>query len=261
MVSDLLIREQSLLENPTARVAVCLVLDTSISMGPRSVYPDWVVAQGIRADEGWVTIPDHLAHHGQPDPHWSPPIDELNMGLQEFYRALDEDEIARWSAEIAIITFGGQARLVSDFAPLEHQQAPTLTVEGETPMGAAIEMALDALENRKREYSNAGVDYYQPWLVLMTDGAPTDTITQAARRSSQMVNAGKLVVFPIGIGQDADMNTLGHFSPKRPPLRLKGLRFREFFLWLSQSVSRTSQSIPGETVKLDTDGIAGWGEL
>ena len=57
------------------------------------------------------------------------------------------------------------------------------------------------------------------------------------------------------------MGVLAQFSPKRPPLKLQGLKFREFFAWLSKSVSKTSQSTPGESVKLDVDGIKGWGEL
>ena len=57
------------------------------------------------------------------------------------------------------------------------------------------------------------------------------------------------------------MNTLARFSPLRAPLKLKGLRFKEFFAWLSQSVSRVSQSALGESVMLDTAGIQGWGEL
>lgn len=57
------------------------------------------------------------------------------------------------------------------------------------------------------------------------------------------------------------MDTLARFSPQRTPLRLKERRFKEFFQWLSQSVSRTSMSMPGEKIKLDTEGIRGWGEL
>ena len=76
-----------------------------------------------------------------------------------------------------------------------------------------------------------------------------------------MVNQKKLTVFPIGIGEESDMNTLARFSPKRSPLKLKGLKFKEFFDWLSKSVSKTSQSTPCEAVKLDTDGMKGWTEL
>ena len=76
-----------------------------------------------------------------------------------------------------------------------------------------------------------------------------------------MANNRKLSIFPIGIGEDANMDVLARFSPKRGPLKLQGLKFRQFFEWLSQSVSRTSQSIPGESVPLDVDGIKGWAEL
>ena len=51
------------------------------------------------------------------------------------------------------------------------------------------------------------------------------------------------------------------FSPNRPPLKLKGLNFQEFFEWLSQSVSRVSQSTPGDKVELDIEGIKGWAQL
>jgi uncharacterized protein YegL len=76
-----------------------------------------------------------------------------------------------------------------------------------------------------------------------------------------MVTAKKLTVFPIGIGADADMTALARFSPNRRPLRLKGLNFKEFFEWLSRSVSRVSRSTPGDAVKLDPTGLDGWAEL
>lgn len=220
-----LFRMEDLVNNPTARVPVCLCLDVSGSMVGEK-------------------------------------INELNQGIKLFYEAIKNDEIALLSAEISIVTFGTKASCIRDFTSLELEpNSPNLMAWGPTPMGEAVNLAIDLLEKRKNEYKENGVDYYQPWLVLMTDGDPTDDIFSAASKVVNLVNNRKLTVFPIGIGQDANMGVLAKFSPNRAPLRLQGLKFKEFFSWLSQSVSRVSQSTPGETVKLDVEGIKGWGEL
>lgn len=228
MDNNLLVRQEDLVNNPTARVPICLCLDTSGSM------------------------------YGQP-------IQELNEGVRLFYKTIREDETALYSAEISIVTFGENAQCMADFASLQLQpNAPILSANGMTPMGEAVNMGLDLLERRKQEYKDRGVDYYQPWLVLMTDGVPNGNpgeLSRAISRTVDLVNQRKLTVFPIGIGTEADMDVLAKFSPKRSPLKLQGLKFREFFQWLSSSVSKTSQSTPGENVKLDADGIKGWGDL
>lgn len=228
-MSNELLRLEDLVNNPTARVPVCLCLDVSGSMD-------------------------------------GAPIQELNDGVRLFYDAIREDETALYAAEICIVTFGHHGvECIADFASLVLQPvAPKLTADGLTPMGEAVNLGLDLLEKRKNEYKNKGVDYYQPWLVLMTDGAPNgdpNELSRAISRTVEMADCKKLSIFPIGIGVDADMDVLAQFSPKRGPLKLQGLNFRQFFEWLSQSVSRTSQSIPGESVPLDVDGIKGWAEL
>jgi uncharacterized protein YegL len=223
-MDDLQIRQEDLVQNPTPRVPICLCLDTSYSM----------VGDKIR---------------------------ELNEGVRLFFDAIQSDEVAKYAAEICVVAFGDVVRKKVDFASIERQNVPELVAEGGTPMGEGIDLALSLLEQRKGEYSSAGVDYFQPWLVLMTDGEPTDYIDSAAQRVSQLVSNRKLTVFPIGIGDDADLGVLAKFSPSRPPLRLRGLNFKEFFEWLSQSVSRVSQSTPGEKVELDMAAIKGWAEL
>lgn len=130
-------------------------------------------------------------------------------------------------------------------------------------MGEAVNLSLDMLEERKKEYRQNGVDYYQPWLVLMSDGAPNgdpNELDRAIKRVNDLVASKKLVVFAIGVGEYADMDVLAKFSPNRRPLRLQGLKFREFFVWLSQSVVAVSQSTPGESVKLPTN-LDDWAEL
>ena len=226
--NNLLLRLEDLVNNPTARVPVCLCLDTSGSMD-------------------------------------GAPIRELNEGVKLFYDEVRNDENARYAAEISIVTFGGIAKCIEDFANIDRQlNIPILNADGMTPMGEGVNLALDLLEKRKQEYKDAGVDYYQPWLVLMTDGEPngdSSELSRAINRTVELVRNKKLTVFPIGIGDSADMNILKQFSPNRQPLRLQGLKFKEFFGWLSKSMSKTSQSTPGETIPLDVDGIKGWGEL
>lgn len=229
MGNNMLLRMEDLVNNPTPRVPVCLCLDVSGSMG------------GER-------------------------IDELNRGVKLFYDAIKDDEVALYSAEVSVVTFGGSdASCIVDFASLELQpNPPLLSASGMTPMGEAVNLALDLLDKRKEEYKDKGVDYYQPWLVLMTDGEPngdSGILQIAIDRTCNLVNSKKLTIFPIGIGSKAGMTTLAKFSPIRSPLKLQGLKFKEFFEWLSKSVSKTSQSMPGENVKLDVEGIKGWGEL
>lgn len=217
-----------LVENPTPRVPVSLCIDTSGSM----------LGDKIR---------------------------ELIEGVNLFYDAIDEDDDAHDAAEVSIVEFNSAATLIQDYASIERlERIETIDPSGLTFLGEGVNLALDTLEKRKSVYSGSGVLYYQPWLVLMTDGQPNGDpaeLERAVQRVTELVAAKKLTVFPIGIGGDADMGVLAHFSPSRPPLRLQGLKFKEFFEWLSKSVSRVSRSTPGDTVKPDLEGLAGWAEL
>lgn len=254
MDKNMFLRVQDLVENPTPRVPICLCLDTSYSMG--AVEGDCVPTGETVFEDGreWTIVTGGVSR-----------IDELKKGVELFYNAIRDDEMAVYSAEICIVTFDDVARCIVDFANIERQgEIPELVVHGDTAMGEGVNLALDLLERRKQEYKDKGVDYYQPWLVLMTDGAPNGSKTEYARavkRTTEMINSKKLTVFPIAIGDESDLTALNDFSPKRPALKLQGLKFGEFFSWLSKSVSKTSQSTPGETVKLDVEGIKGWAEL
>lgn len=242
---DNLIRLQDLVDNPTARVPICLCLDTSGSMSQIVRYEN---SQGIRA------------------------IDDLNNGLRQFYEELGSDEVAQYSAEICVVTFGDMApKLIMDFANLERQtDMPPLRANGMTPMGEAVNLALDCLEERKKEYQDKGVDYYQPWLVIMTDGENNgdyNEFERAVSRTVSLVNSRKLTIFPVIISSDDTsaeqeaFETLKRFSPNRVPLKMGKTKFKQFFEWLSQSVSRTSVSVPGESVPLDVEGLKGWAKL
>ncbi len=241
MAKDLILRRQDLITNPTPRVPICLVLDCSPSMSGE-------VSKGSAVQ--------------QTEPR---PIDELNAGLKVFFTAVKEDEVAKYSAEISIVAFSGVAEEILDFDSITNVAIPTVDLEirhGGTSIGKAVDLALNLLDRRKNDYKDSGVDYFQPWLVIITDGRPTDfSHLEVAPRVADLVRSKKLTIFPIGVGKGSDLLALEMFSPSRKPLRLKELRFKEFFEWLSQSVTVVSQSMPGEAIKLPLDKISDWGTL
>src|SRR6185436_2078494 len=152
------------------------------------------------------------------------PIEELNAGLKLLRDELLEDELAAKRAEVAIVAFG-PVRVENDFTTPEFFEAPELEAEGETPLGAAVERALELIDERKNTYRENGINYYRPWIFLITDGAPTDQWEKAAKKIQAGEKDGKFAFFPVGV-QKANMEVLGKLSTRKP-LKLDGLRFRD----------------------------------
>jgi len=193
-------------DNPDPRVACALLLDTSYSMeGPR--------------------------------------ITRLNSGYKAFCESLAEDPLARKRTEVTVVTFGGSVDVVVPFKEGRDLTPVTFSAGGATPMGEALNVGLDQLIARKTEYKAAGLEYFRPWLFVITDGVPTDMdcFACAVKRIREAEAAKTVTVFAVGAG-DADLATLSKLSAVREPLALDGLKFDELFLWLSSSMSVVSQS-------------------
>lgn len=186
------------------------------------------------------------------------PINNLNTGLAAFREEVYKDEIAALRVEVALVTFG-PVRLAQDFVTIDNFVPPQLKADGVTPIGEAIEYALDLLEDRKEIYKNNGVQYYRPWVFLITDGAPTDSWYNAAQRVRQAEAQRRMLFFAVGV-QGADMNTLRQIAPpERPPVLLNGLDFKSMFQWLSTSMKRVSSSqVGGTMIALPS---VGWGQI
>ena len=83
-----------------------------------------------------------------------------------------KDEQASLSVEVATVKFGGSPQLAQDFTTIQNFTPSGLDAGGWTPMGEAIQCALDLLEDRKNTYKESGIQYYRPWVFLIRDGAP-----------------------------------------------------------------------------------------
>lgn len=188
------------------------------------------------------------------------PIEALNDGLQTFRDDLSRDELAKKRVEVAIISFDNQIKVVQDFVTADQFESPLLTAQGQTNMGSAINYALDMIAARKSEYRNNGITYYRPWVFMITDGEPqgesNEIVEQAAQRIHEEEVNKRVAFFAVGV-EGANMQRLTQIV-ERTPVKLRGLDFREMFIWLSASMQRVSHSKIDEQVALPPPG---WGTV
>ncbi len=240
-------------DNPEPRCACVLLLDTSKSM---SIPAAPAEALGEKMD-----IVDGVQTYAMSGTHeLLIPMKELSEGIETFKNTLESDSLASTRVETAIVTFDSDVRVLQDFATVDSLTTPDLHARGETSTASAVNRALDMIEDRKRKYREAGVSYYRPWIVMITDGASTDSerqMLEVSERVHRAEESNQLAFFSVGV-EGADMNELNRIGP-RGAVPLNGLAFREFFLWLSSSMTRVSASKVDDEITLPD--ISGWAKL
>ncbi len=186
-------------------------------------------------------------------------IKELNEGIKVFKDELHADAMASKRVEVAIVGFG-PVSVVNDFQTIDAFEPPVLVAQGDTPMGAAIETALGLLDQRKQIYRTNGISYYRPWIFLITDGGPTDSWQIAAERVKAGEESNHFAFFAVAV-EGANLEVLAKLSV-REPLKLKELRFRDLFVWLSNSLGAVSRSQMGDNVGLNNPVTpTGWASV
>ena len=192
-------------------------------------------------------------------------IAQLNEGLRIFKDEVCQDDRACKRVDLAVITFGGSVDIIHDFSSIEAFEPPVLTTKGQTPMGAAILKAIEIVEKRKAYYKGNGMDYFRPWIFMITDGEPTD-ISPERPEWKEVVKAvadgegkRKFLFFTIGV-EPANMEILKKLAPSnRPPQRLAHGRFKELFSWVSKSQQAIANSQMGQMVALPA--VDSWAEI
>jgi uncharacterized protein YegL/DNA-binding transcriptional regulator YhcF (GntR family) len=185
------------------------------------------------------------------------PIDLLNSALPEFRQAIADDGTARDSIEMAVITFGGTPNVIQDWTDVEHWAVSTLTADGNTPLGPAMQMAADMIESRRALYRQNDISSYVPWMFILTDGAPDQgpELVAAISRVEQMqqVTAGskspKLIAYACSTDtREEAMSRLRAVTPRT--YKLEGMAYREVFLWLTASLKTVTRTSPGTPIML-----------
>lgn len=191
------------------------------------------------------------------------PIEELNKGLNYFLRQICENDDARYSVEICVLKYSDDVKVVSNFKLVNEETIINLEANGSSVLGTAVNTAIELIDNRKLIYKKNGTPYYKPWLVLLSDSKSSnesnDILTSVISKCNKLENNNKIIVFPIGIGENADYSILNKFSSRHRALRINNLKFNDFFKWLSRELSVISSSQTGDTINTPT--ISTWGNI
>jgi uncharacterized protein YegL len=197
-------------------------------------------------------------------------IGRLTEGINEFYSEIKSDQATRYSAEIAIVSFDSEAHKVQDFKLIDSiNGTPSFSTGKKGDIGLGVSAALQLLQERKNKYKENGVEYYQPWLIIISDGHSTGengAIVQQNLESShktalELEANKKLTIIPVYCGFSKDgkddekaIRELGGYSKNNPVQSINKITFSHFFKWLGKSVS----AIPSGEAQ---DGTADLNEL
>jgi uncharacterized protein YegL len=205
-------------DNPEARCSIVLILDVSGSMGGRK-------------------------------------IDTVNQALGKFRGIIQEDSVTALRADVAVIEFDHEARVVQDFTNGTDFEPPVLSVKGGTKYAGAVNLALDLIEGRKQSYREGGVAYYRSLAYFLTDGAPEHEndadLAQAASRVAAAEENRGVAFFSFCIGREVTQELAKLAPPNRPAVELKNMEQLEGSIeWLSNSMAAISRSQPNDTIDL-----------
>lgn len=169
-------------------------------------------------------------------------IDTLNAAVNEMITSFKSGAQNEVAIQIAIITFsGGGANYAVPLSSVNDITDVTLRANGATPMGAALRMAKDLIEDKEIISSKS----YRPAVVLVSDGMPNDEWQGAMSGFIKSGRSSKCDRFAMAIGGDADRGVLGMFlegSENQVFEAADAGKIKDFFRFVTMSVSVRSKS-------------------
>ncbi len=173
------------------------------------------------------------------------PIEAVNAGLQTLVASLRRDPQALETACLSIITFDKEARLIMPLTSIEELQLPIIATpeSGPTMTGAALELVCQRVDQEVRTQSTDEKRDWKPLLFIMTDGAPND-IQKFKNMVPECKNRHFAAIMACAAGMNAKTDMLKSLANITVSLdNCDSATFRQFFIWVSDSISSGAQSV------------------
>ncbi|MCA9217026.1 MAG: VWA domain-containing protein [Planctomycetales bacterium] len=175
-----------------------------------------------------------------------PRYEMVQKAVAEIFEVVRNDKVASNSVRMNVVTFGGNVKSTG-FNGIDEVQTPDLSPNGGTPLGSAVDQALDETDARLIELNDEGRPYNVASIFLFTDGQPTEDeafVRKVAQRVCSAVQSGNLFFHAFTVC-DADkqrLTQLGFPNVSRMPSS-----YREFVQFVSMSIVASSRGQKGES--------------
>ena len=166
---------------------------------------------------------------------------ELNTAIRDMLGTLKEQESLKAEIHISFITFGnGGANLHTALTPVSNIEFNNFTEGGMTPLGGALRIAKEIVENREIIPSKS----YAPIILLLSDGGPNDDGWEDEMH--RFINDGrskKCMRMSLGIGRDYDYDVLKSFSSSGEVYEAKdSTNIIDFFKFMTMTIKEKTLS-------------------
>lgn len=116
-------------------------------------------------------------------------------------------------------------------------------------MGEGLLKAAEITNERRRLYNANGVMTFKPWIFMITDGEPTDSIESAKQELMKLQDNDKLKLWILGI-PGYDKEPLKGLTKDGLILELRDFDLKTALNWVNKSMANVSHSAPGEMPKM-----------
>lgn len=193
------------------------------------------------------------------------PIEELNKALVQIKEDILNDTMLSNRLELGIVAFDDDARVERPIDLISPDiDLPILNIGGVTNLVSGMNKAIELVTDRKNFYKSNGEQYYRPFIVLFTDGAPTNTadeIDELDQNIQKLSDEKRFIFLPFGV-DGADMQLLAKLAAQSADERLKNIgtafamkdvsKFTEVFQFVSASISGIMEKGGTQAVQLPT---------
>ncbi|MFY0606382.1 MAG: VWA domain-containing protein [Cyclobacteriaceae bacterium] len=180
------------------------------------------------------------------------PLNQLNIGLNEFFKGVQSDVEALNRVEVMLMGFGDTYEVLREFNTLGEEEAPHISeCLGGTVFCPAITYAIQECEKNRLEFKSQGITTGKPVIIFISDGQAWDSgeLGAMGNQIRALMNNSKVFFQAFGV-EGADMDQLNALSHEKAPARYIGdaENFAALFKKLSKSMVSKSKELSSDPI-------------